>query len=150
MSLARVVTASGWAAGVFAVLGFAASLGRGPLPELPGALTAPLAVLLFVAGGGAALVAGRRGAEIDRERFQYAADPLATRDEVQEAHREAELRHKLAWTALAAAPILAGYWLAYELPAGIPAARALPVAPLAGFALGLVLARRRRGDEPGS
>jgi hypothetical protein len=150
MSLARTVTVSGWAAGVFAVLGFAASLGRGPLPDLPGALTAPLAVLLFLAGGGAALLAGRRGVEIDRERFLYASDPHATRDEVREAHREAERRHKLAWTALAAAPILAAYWLAYELPAGIPAARALPVAPLAGFAAGLLLSRRRRSGERGS
>jgi hypothetical protein len=150
MSLARVVTACGWAAGVFAVLGFAASLGRGPLPELPGALTAPLAAILLLAGGGAALLAGRRGIEIDRERFLYASDPHATSDEVKEAHREAERRHKMTWTALAAAPILAGYWLAYELPAGNPAARALPVAPLAGFALGLILARRRRDEEPRS
>jgi len=148
MSLARVVTAAGWAAGVFAVLGFAASLGRGPLPELPGALTAPLAAILLLAGGGAALLAGRRGVEIDRERFLYASDPHATGDEVKEAHREAERRHKMTWTALAAAPILAAYWLAYELPAGIPAARALPVAPLVGFAAGLVFSRRRRDEVP--
>ena len=86
--------------------------------------------------------------EIDRERFLYASDPHATADEVKEAHREAERRHKMTWTALAAAPILAAYWLAYELPTGIPAARALPVAPLVGFAAGLVLSRRRRDDRP--
>lgn len=146
MRLERIVTTSGWAAGAFAVLGFAASLGRGPLPELPGVLTAPLAGILFLAGGGAAVLAARRGVEIDRERFLYASDPHATSDEVKEAHREAERRHKMTWTALAAAPILAAYWLAYELPAGIPAARALPVAPLVGFAVGLVLSRRRRDE----
>jgi hypothetical protein len=144
MPLARVVTACGWIAGICAGLGFAASLGSGVLPPLPAGLTWPLHALFGLAGTAAAVLAARRAAEIDRERFEYANDPLATRDEVREAHREAERRHRMAWTALAAAPLLAAYWLAYELPAGYPAARALPVAPLAGLALGTLLARRSK------
>lgn len=144
MSLARVVTISGWAAAVFGALGFAASLGRGPLPDLPAGAIVPLHAVLLALGVGAALAAARRGDEIDRERFEFAGDPQVTRDEVREAHREAERRHKVTFTALAAAPVLLGYWLAYELPAGLPLGRALPAAPLVGFGLGLLLARLRR------
>jgi hypothetical protein len=144
MKLEKIVTVSGWAAAAFGALGFAASLGHGPLPDLPAAAVVPLHLGLLALGAGAALAAERRGEEIDRERFQFAGDPQATRDEIREAHHEAERRHKVAYTALAAAPLLLGYWLAYEMPAGVPLGRALPVAPLVGFGLGLLIARRRR------
>jgi hypothetical protein len=145
MNLARIVTISGWAAAAFGALGFAASLGRGPLPELPAGAVVPLHAVLLALGCAAAVAAARRGEEIDRERFDYAADPHATRDEIKEAHREAERRHKVTFTALVAAPLLLGYWLAYELPAGLALGRALPAAPLVGFGLGVLLARLRRG-----
>jgi hypothetical protein len=142
---AWLVPVAGWSAAVFGVLGFAASLGHGPLPELPAALTVPIAVFLLLLGVGAAVAAGRVGREIDRERFHYASDPHATRDEVKLAHREAERRHRVTHTALAAAPILLGYWLAYELPAGFALGRAVPAAPLIGFGIGLFWGRGR-GD----
>jgi len=144
MKLAKIVTASGWAAAAFGALGFAASVGHGALPELPGGAVVPLHALLVAFGAGAAWVAARRGEEIDRERFEFAGDPHATRDEVKEAHREAERRHRITFTALAAAPVLLGYWLAYEVPEGLPLGRALPAAPLVGFGLGVLLARLRR------
>jgi hypothetical protein len=141
---AWLVPAAGWSAAVFGVLGFAASLGHGALGGLPSGLAAPVAVGLLLLGAGAAVAAGRIGREIDRERFDYASDPHATRDEVKLAHREAERRHRVTHTALAAAPVLLGYWLAYEFPADFVLGRAVPAAPLLGFGLGLLWGRRRR------
>jgi len=142
MALERLVVVASWIAIVSAALGLAASVGSGPLPELPGALTVPLLVVLLLLGAGAAFAAALRQREIDRERFHWTKEPGATRDEIKTAHEEAERRLKLAYTALGAAPLALAYWLAYELPDAIPLARALPVAPLLGFGVGTLLARR--------
>ena len=142
MSLERLVVAAGWTAVAFAALGFAASVGRGVLPELSAGLTLPLHVVLLLLGCSAAIAGALRGREIDRERFRWVGEPGATRDEIQLAHREAERRLKLAYTALGAAPLALGYWLAHELPESVALARALPVAPLLGLAVGTLLARR--------
>ncbi len=130
------------------MLGFAASVSDGLVPPLPGAAVVWLHVVLFVLGVGAAWVGAVRGREVDAERFAYAADPHATREEVAEAHREAERSHRVSHTALVLAPLLLGYWLAYELPSELPWARALPVSPGLGFGVGFLLARRspRSGD----
>lgn len=142
MSLERLVVVASWIAVVCAALGLAASVGSGLLPELPGSLTVPLQVALLGLGIGAAFAAALRQRQIDGERFRWANEPGATRDEVKNAHEEAERRLKLAYTALGAAPLALAYWLAYELPDEIRLARALPVAPLLGFGLGTLLARR--------
>lgn len=144
MSGDRLVGVCGWAAAVFGVLGFAASLGRGLLPDLPAAATVPLHLVMLALGVAAALLATWRATAIDRERFLYASDPQATREEVKLAHREAERKHKVTTLTLVLAPVLLAYWLAYELPAEVRLARALPASPLVGFGLGLLLGRRQR------
>ncbi|HSM13075.1 MAG TPA: hypothetical protein VLA66_03340 [Thermoanaerobaculia bacterium] len=143
MTLERLVVVASWIAIASAALGLAASVGSRTLPELPGALTAPMMVAFLLLGVGAAFAAALRQREIDRERFHWTKEPGATRDEIKTAHEEAERRLKLAYTALGAAPLALAYWLAYELPEAIPLARALPVAPLVGFGVGTLLARRR-------
>ncbi len=144
MSLARLVTLSGWTAILGGILGFLASLGHGPLPDLGPGWVWPLHLLIFALGCGAARCAALRQAEIDRERFGYANDPMATKGERELAHKEAERAIRLATTALLAGPLGLGYWLAYELAPGSSAwGRALPASALLGFALGTLLARRR-------
>jgi len=144
MSLRSWITTCGWLAIVFGGLGFAASVGHGLLPPLPLELVAPLHLLLAALGLGAATIASRYGVEIDRERFSYAEDPHATRDERLLAHREAEREHRRSMTAMVAAPLALGYWIAYEFPPGEPWARALPVSALVGVGFGLLLLRLRR------
>jgi len=143
MALRRIVTACGWVAPLFALLGFLASIGHGVLPPLAAALVGPLALLLTAGGAAAAWIGNRRGLEIDRERFAFVEDPLATRDERKLAHQEAERQHRLSMTALVAAPLALGYWLAYELPRELRWAPALPAAVLVGFGLALVGLRLR-------
>jgi hypothetical protein len=138
MALRRIVSFCGWIAPLFALLGFAASIGHGILPTLPSALVLPLALLLAAGGAATAWIGHRRGVEIDQERFAFVEDPHATRDERKLAHQEAERQHRLSMTALAAAPLALGYWLAYQLPRALRWAPALPAAALIGFAAVLV------------
>ncbi len=146
MNAARLVTAAGWSAIPCGVLGFAASLGHGPLPALPASWTWPLHLALLLLGGVAARVAAVRHAELDRARFAYANDPHATKGERELAHKEAERGIRLAHTALVAFPLALGYWLAYEFAPGATAwARALPATALVGFAAGSLVSRRRGG-----
>lgn len=149
MNAARLVTAAGWGAILCGILGFAASLGHGPLPPVPAGWTWPLHLVILLLGGGAAWVAARRQVELDRERFAFADDPHATKGERELAHKEAERAIRLAHTALLALPLALGYWLAYEFaPDATRWARALPATALIGFAVGS-LAARRRGGAPG-
>ena len=144
MSPARLVSLAGPLAILFLVLGFLASLGHGPLPPLPAALVLPLHAALAGLGALAGIVAGRRQVEIDARRFEYAQDPHATKGERELAHKEAERAIRSAHTALIGAPLALGYWLAYEFAAGAPPwARALSASALVGYALALLLGRRR-------
>lgn len=145
MTLARAVTLAGWSAAVLGVLGFAASLGHGWL-GLAAWLAPFLHLLLGLLGAAAAVAASRRTEQIDRQRFEIATAPAVTRGERELAHREAERQIRTATTALVAAPLLLGYWLAYELPAGVgPWGRALPATALAGFAVAFWLGRKSAG-----
>ncbi len=144
MSLSRVVSIAGTLAIVFLVLGFLASLGRGPLPDLSTGLVWPLHAVLAASGLAAGLAAAKRQVEIDVERFEYAQDPHATRAERELAHKEAERRIRGAHLALLGAPLMLGYWLANEFAPGAPPwARALAASSLAGYGLALLLGRRR-------
>ncbi len=146
MSCARLVTLSGWGAVLCGVLGFAASLGHGPLPTVPASWSWPLHLVILLLGGGAAWIAARRQVELDRERFAFADDPQATKGERELAHKEAERAIRLAHTALLALPLALAYWLAYEFaPDATPWARALPATALIGFAAGSLVSRRRGG-----
>jgi len=141
MSGERMVSIVGWSAAAFGVLGFAASIGHGPLPDLPAGLALPLHAVLLALGFLAALAAARRSAEIDRDRFEHVVEPHVTHDEIRLAHREAERAHRIAWTAFGAAPTLFAYWLAYEFPPGAPLALALPASPMVGYGLGTLASR---------
>lgn len=144
MTLARTVTTAGWSAGLFGVFGFAASLGHGWLGLAP-ALVPFLHLFLGLLGAAAAVAASRRTAQIDLVRFETAGAPSVTRGERELAHREAEQQIRAATTALVAAPLLLGYWLAYELPDGIGAwGRSLPATAIAGFGVAFWLGRRAR------
>jgi hypothetical protein len=144
MSGERMVSIVGWAAAVFGVLGFSASISDGVLPDLPAGSALPLHGLTFALGVAAALAAGRRSVAIDRARFEAVLQHGVTRDEVRLAHREAERAHRIAWTAFGAAPTLLAYWLAYELPRGLHLALMLPASPLVGFGLGTLAGRLLR------
>ncbi len=133
----------GWAAVVFALLGLSASLGHGWLSPLPGSLVVPLHLILVAAGIAAAWLGSRRATAIDRERFTFVADPQVTRHEIKLAHQEAEHKHRWSMTAVLAAPLALGYWLAYEFPDDAALARALPAAALVGVALGILALRLR-------
>lgn len=144
MPLSRVVAAAGPAALLFALLGFFASVGHGPLPPLPPALTLPLHLAIAALGIVAGRVAGRRQVEIDAQRFEYAQDPHATKGERELAHKEAERQIRHAHVALIAVPLGLGYWLAYEFAAGASHwARALPASAFVGYGVALLLGRRR-------
>jgi hypothetical protein len=146
VDLRRLVRIAGFAGGIFAALGFLASLGRGPLPPLGAEWAGPFHALVAVVGLAAALAAARRSDEIERERFAYATDPHTTRSEKELAHKEAERAIRLAHTALAAAPIALGYWLAYELPQGVTGwGRAQAGSAMIGYGLGMLFDRLRRG-----
>ncbi len=145
MSLSRLVSLAGPLAILFLVTGFLASLGHGPLPPLPAGLVTPLHIGLGILGLLAGVAAGRRQAEIDAERFEYAQDPHATKGERELAHKEAERQIRSAHMTLLGAPLALGYWLANEFASGAPPwARALSASAILGYGIALLLGRRRR------
>lgn len=143
--------ATGVALGSF-VLGFLASIDVLLLPRGRPSWAWGIHPLLFLAGWGAGLATSLRGRQIDRRRWEILSEPRLTEGEREAAHHDAEQQRKWAGIWLIAAPILVGYWLAYQLAdpavAG-PLTYTLPGTPLLGAGLGLVLTDRWLGpDEP--
>ncbi len=149
MPLARLQTGAVVVAVVAVVLGFAASLGHFLLPQLAsgGGVLAVAHGVLAAFGLAAARAAVARGREIDRARWEYADDPLATADERELAHKDAERERRLAATAFLAAPVFTGYWLLYQVAGGGVAAALLPASALAAYALTFAVATRRGEPE---
>lgn len=144
MNPSRWVAVAGTAAVLCVVLGFAASLGHGPLPPLPAPWVAPLHLVLALAGFASGRVAARRQAEIEARRAEYLGDPHATKGERETAFKDAERDLRFAHMALIGAPLALGYWLAYELAPGAPPwGRALPASALVGYGLSLLVGGRR-------
>lgn len=133
-----------WIAAACGLLGFAASLGNAPLPPFPVGLVWPLHGLVIACGVAGAWLAHRRHAEIEARRWATVEEPGLTSGEREWAHKEAERAGRMAHLAFILAPLLGGYWLAYQFPAEAgPAARALAASSLVGTALGLLVFRER-------
>lgn len=135
-----------WIAVVCAGLGFMTSAGCRMLPDIPGSWTAALHGMLVVAGAIAGWLAVGRGREIDRERWRIAEDPTLTSGERDYAHKYAERERRSAATSLLAAPLMLGYWLAYQVAGEGEelAAQLLPVSAVVGSICGWIAARSRR------
>lgn len=133
-----------WVAAAGGLAGFASSLGKAPLAPLPLALVWPSHLAAFAVGLAGAWLAQRRQAEVEARRWAALEEPGMTSGEREWAHKEAERAGRMALLAFILAPLLLGYWLAYQFPAGAgPVARALAASPLLGTAAGLLLFRDR-------
>lgn len=129
------------------VLGFLASIDFRLLPLLPWWLLLaahPLLAALGVAAGRAAI---RRGRELDAERWAVVDEPLATLQEQEYAHKEAERERRVAATVFLGAPVFLGYWGLYQFAGAGPGAWALPVTGLLGYLAGFLFENRRGGPE---
>lgn len=142
-----------WVAVVSASLGFLTSAGCVQLPRLPAGAAVWLHPLLLVLGLLAGLAAVGRNTEIDRERWRVVEDPLLTSGERDYAHKRAERQRRWAGTAFISAPLMIGYWMAYQVEGegrGL-LAQLLPATALLGSVLGLLAARwfvRKPAPEP--
>ncbi|MCZ7650634.1 MAG: hypothetical protein M5U13_05510 [Thermoanaerobaculia bacterium] len=146
-SLERAERLALWIAVALGLLGFAGGLGQRVLPPLPAAAAWPLQALVIGSGLLAARLARRRAAEIERRRWAALEEPLLTSGEREWAHREAERARRASGFAFLLAPLMLGYFLAYQFPEGAaPLARALAGTPLLGFVLGLLWERRAGPD----
>jgi hypothetical protein len=132
------------------VMGFLASLDLLVLPRFgtAAAWSVGAVLLLLAMACGYLTVLCERQVEV--ERWQVVAEPHLTEGERTLAHQEAERKRRAAALRFFAAPVLLGYWMAYQAagPAG-PGFQSLLVGTLAlpGYAAGLVLARLRLGPE---
>jgi len=148
--LERVQKVSFWVAVSSATLGFLTSAGCRMVPEIPAEAVKYLHVALILVGAGAGYLAVARGDEVDRERWRIAEDPSLTSGERDYAHRYAERQRRWASTSFIAAPLMLGYWLAYQVEGEgqALAAQLLPVSALMGSMSGWFAARftARRGD----
>ncbi len=150
MRLERLERAALWVAVVCAALGFLTSGGCLHLPSAPRAALGLLHPLLFLMGAGAGWAVVVRGRDIDRRRWQIVREDRLTSGERDWAHKEAERQRRWAGTSFLAAPVMLGYWLAYQVEGGgrLLAAQLLSVTALAGAVTGLVAAhlhgRRKR------
>ena len=141
-----------WLAVVCATLGFVTSAGCGPIPELPGGLARWFHPVLLMVGIAAGLAAAARNDEIDRTRWQIVEDPMLTSDERDYAHRFAERERRWASTAFLSAPLMLGYWMAYQLEGGGRRleAQLLPLTAVVGSVVGYLVASwlQARGRQP--
>jgi hypothetical protein len=151
--LERAQKVAFWIAVICAALGFVTSAGCGPIPDLPGGLARWLHPILLALGVAAGLAASARNDEIDRTRWQVVEDPMLTSDERDYAHKYAERERRWASTAFLTAPLMLGYWMAYQLEGGGRRleAQLLPLTAVIGAVLGyLVASLRARRRNPGS
>jgi len=133
-----------WTAVALGLLGFAGGLGSRVLPPFPPAAEWPLQLLVTACGFLAARLARRRTAEIERRRWAALEEPRLTGGEREWAHKEAERARRASGFAFLLAPLMLGYFLAYQFPDGAgPVARALAGTPLLGFVGGLLWGRSR-------
>lgn len=133
-----------WMAVICAALGFLTSAGCQFAPWLPTDTVALFHVVLLALGGVAGYCACRRGVEIDRERWRIVEEPGMTSGERDYAHKHAERERRSASTAFIAAPLMLGYWLAYQIEGEgrALAAQLLPAAALVGAVIGWFVGRR--------
>ena len=143
--LERAQKVAFWVAVGCATLGFVTSAGCGPIPELPAGLAGWLHPVLLGIGVLAGLAAVARNEEIDRRRWEIVEDPSLTSDERDYAHRHAERERRWASTAFLSAPLMIGYWLAYQLEGGGRRldAQLLPLTAVVGAVIGFAAARLR-------
>lgn len=152
--LERLQRVSFWVAVVSAGAGFLTSAGCGVLPAMAESQLVWLHPFLLVLGGVAGYLSVFRSHEIDRERWAIAEDPSLTSGERDYAHRNAERERRMASTSFLAAPLMLGYWMAYQIEGEgrLLAAQLLPVTGLVGAVIGLLVARWRARasgiDEP--
>ena len=148
--LERLQKASFWVAVVGATGGFLTSAGCRVAPDIPPSSLGFLHLLLLILGGIAGYLSVLRGQEIDRERWRIAEDPSLTSGERDYVHRYAERQRRSASTSFLAAPLMLGYWLAYQVAGGgqALAAQLLPVTAVVGSVLGLLGARIRASSDP--
>ena len=154
--LRRLQRASFWMAVICATLGFLASAGCRMAPEIPASGLGVLHILLLVLGGLLGHFSVFRSQEIDQERWHIAEDPSLTSGERDYAHRNAERKRRVASTSFLAAPLMLGYWMAYQVEGEGEslAAQLLPVSALVGAVIGLLTARLKsttsdRTNPPG-
>lgn len=147
--LERAQRISFWVAVVSATMGFLTSAGCRMLPEVSDSWVGPLHGILLVLGAVAGYLAVGRGREIDRVRWQVAEDPALTSGERDYAHKYAERERRTAVTSFLAAPLMLGYWLAYQVVGEGQdlGAQLLPVTALLGSVIGWMGARLRGSPE---
>lgn len=154
--LERLQRVSFWVAVLSAALGFMTSAGCRLAPELPDSTLGFFHLLLLATGGVLGYLSIFRGDQIDRERWRIAEDSSLTSGEREYAHSYAERQRRLASTSFLAAPLMMGYWLAYQVEGEgeFLAAQLLPVTALVGGVVGLLVGRRvsaaREGPAPPS
>lgn len=144
--LQRLEKVALWIGIVAGTLGFLTSAGCVRLPELPGATVPWLHLVLFGFGAVAGLLATRRGEEIDRRRWEIVQDGSLTSGEIDWAHKDAENSRRWAGSKFLGAPVLLGYWMAFQVEGrgSTLAAQLLAATALVGCFAGLLLARLRR------
>ncbi len=152
--LERGETVSLGVAIVAGLLGLLTSVGFGPLPLMPSWVAWALHPVMLLVGGAAGVLAVRRIQQIEEVRWQIANQELVTQAEVDHAHREAERQRRYAGTVYLLAPLMLGYWGAYQVESdgALTLAGLLLVTPFVGFGLGLgleLLRQRRLADAPG-
>lgn len=132
------------------LLGFLASIDVLLLPRGEPIMAWLLHPLLLGTGLFGGLTTAISSRAIDRRRWEILDEPLLTEGEREHAHKEAERERRAAGTWFLLAPVLLGYWMAYQFAGeegGSPLTYLLTATPMAGFPIGLLLANRALGPE---
>ncbi len=143
MRIERLEKVALWVAGLCGVLGILTSGGCLHLPTVPRAALGLLHPLLLAAGAVCGWAVVVRDRAIDRRRWQVVEDDQLTSGEREWAHKEAERQRRRAGISFVGAPLILGYWLAYQVEGAgrLLAAQLLPVTALVGAVIGLIASR---------